>query len=227
MQWDWIKKGGNAVDAAVAIGFALAVTLPQAGNLGGGGFMLSYDARAGQTEAIDFREIAPAAAGRDQYLSDAAQVDEQRIRFSHQAAGVPGTVAGLALAHQRHGRLAWRQLLEPARQLAAQGRPSMVTGSPGGSRIITTVLQILLNVIDHGLNIAEATIAPRMHHQWLPDELQIEEGFSPDTLRLLSDWGHKVVVKNAMGDTQSIARAPEGWYGFSDTRRVGGSAAGY
>lgn len=107
------------------------------------------------------------------------------------------------------------------------GHLALVTGSPDGSRIITTVLQILLNVIDHGLNIAEATIAPRMHHQWLPDELQIEEGFSPDTLRLLSDWGHKVVVKNAMGDTQSIARAPEGWYGFSDTRRVGGSAAGY
>lgn len=122
---DILKKGGNAVDAAVAIGFALAVTLSQAGNLGGGGFMLSYDARTGQTEAIDFREIAPAAAGRDQYLNDAAQVDEQRIRFSHQAAGVPGTVAGLALAHQHHGRLVWRQLLEPARQLAAQGRPSI------------------------------------------------------------------------------------------------------
>ncbi|HMQ12252.1 MAG TPA: gamma-glutamyltransferase, partial [Candidatus Competibacter phosphatis] len=496
---DILKKGGDAVDAAVAVGFALAVTLPQAGNLGGGGFMLTYNAQTRQTEAIDFRETAPAAAGRDLYLNEQGNVDEARIRFSHQAAGVPGTVAGLALAHERHGRLPWRQLVEPAAQLAERGFPVdaelarslretrermapwpasmksffkadgstyqpgetlaqpdlaaslkliaeqgskafyegeiaqklvvdmtahqglitlddlknyrslvrapvrgnyrgyeivsmpppssggthliqilniletwplgelghnsaatihrmaeamklayadrseylgdpdftkvpvagliskayakelaasidpnrakpateikpgqpqrheseqtthysvvdrdgnavavtytlnfgygsgivaagtgillnnemddfaakpgvpnaygliggdanavgpgkrplssmtptlvfrngqllLVTGSPGGSRIITTVLQILLNVIDHGMNIAEATVAPRVHHQWLPDELRVEEGLSPDTVRLLEAWGHKVVVKDTMGDTQSIVR---------------------
>ncbi|MER2603913.1 MAG: gamma-glutamyltransferase [Candidatus Competibacter phosphatis] len=517
---DILKKGGDAVDAAVAVGFALAVTLPQAGNLGGGGFMLTYNAQTRQTEAIDFRETAPAAAGRDLYLNEQGNVDEARIRFSHQAAGVPGTVAGLALAHERHGRLPWRQLVEPAAQLAERGFPVdaelarslretrermapwpasmksffkadgstyqpgetlaqpdlaaslkliaeqgskafykgeiaqrlvadmtahqglitlddlknyralvrapvrgnyrgyeivsmpppssggahliqilniletwplgelghnsaatihrmaeamklayadrseylgdpdftkvpvagliskayakelaasidpnrakpataikpgqpqrheseqtthysvvdrdgnavavtytlnfgygsgivaagtgillnnemddfaakpgvsnaygliggdanavgpgkrplssmtptlvfrngqllLVTGSPGGSRIITTVLQILLNVIDHGMNIAEATVAPRVHHQWLPDELRVEEGLSPDTVRLLEAWGHKVVVKDTMGDTQSIVRAPEGLYGFPDTRWAGGSAAGY
>jgi gamma-glutamyltranspeptidase/glutathione hydrolase len=103
----------------------------------------------------------------------------------------------------------------------------LVTGSPGGSRIITTVLQILLNVIDHGMNIAEATVAPRVHHQWLPDELRVEEGFSPDTVRLLEAWGHKVVVKDTMGDTQSIVRTPEGLYGFPDTRQPSGRATGY
>ena len=106
-------------------------------------------------------------------------------------------------------------------------QPVLVTGSPGGSRIITTVLQIVLNVIDHQMNIAEATIAPRVHHQWLPDELRVEEGLSPDTVRLLEGMSHTVVVKDAMGSTQSIVRGPEGWYGFSDTRRPGGLAAGY
>ncbi len=517
---DILKQGGNAVDAAVAVGFALAVTLPQAGNLGGGGFLLVYDAGKRQTEAIDFRETAPAAARRDRYLNEQGEVDEQRIRHSHQAAGVPGTVAGLALAHQQHGRLPWPKLVEPALQLAERGfpvsvelaqslraardrmaswpasmavffkadgsayqpgetliqpdlaaslkqiaeqgskafyegdiarklvtdmqahhglitlddlknyravirapvrgnyrgyeivsmpppssggvhliqmlnmletwplaelgansaatlhrmaeamklayadrshylgdpdfikipvagltakayarelaarvdlnraRPAaeikpgqpqryesgqtthysvadqdgnavavtytlnfpygsgivaagagillnnemddfaakpgvpnaygliggdanavgpgkrplssmtptlafkdgrvvLVTGSPGGSRIITTVLQIVLNVIDHQMNIAEATVAPRMHHQWLPDELRVEEGFSPDTVRLLEGLGHKVVVKEAMGSTQSIMRTAEGWCGFPDTRQPDGRVAGY
>jgi len=107
------------------------------------------------------------------------------------------------------------------------GQLALVTGSPGGSRIITTVLQILLNVIDHRMNIAEATVAPRVHHQWLPDELRVEEGLSPDTVRLLEGLGHKVVIKDVMGDTQSIVRAPEGLYGFSDTRRAGGLTVGY
>ncbi|MBK9950272.1 MAG: gamma-glutamyltransferase [Candidatus Competibacteraceae bacterium] len=515
-----LRQGGNAVDAAVAIGFALAVTLPQAGNLGGGGFMLVYDAAEKQSEAIDFREVAPAAIRRDFYLNEKGEVDETRIRHSHQAAGVPGTVAGLALAHGRHGHLPWPQLLAPAIRLAEQGiavspelaqslqesrgrmarwpaslkqffkpdgspyqtgetlaqpdlaaslkliaeqgppafyqgevarrlvadmkahgglialddlkkyravvrqpargsyrgydilsmpppssggvhliqllnmmetwplaelgagsaatlhrmteamkvayadrseylgdpdfvkipvagltskayakelagridlnrarpaseikpgqpqrheseqtthysvidrdgnavavtytlnfpygsaivaagtgillnnemddfaakpgvpnaygliggdanavgpgkrplssmsptivlkdgQPVLVTGSPGGSRIITTVLQIISNVIDHNMNVAQATLAPRFHHQWLPDELRIEEGFSPDTVRLLRELGHTVAVKDALGDTQSIVRQPEGLYGFSDLRRPGGSAAGY
>ena len=84
------------------------------------------------------------------------------------------------------------------------GAPFLVTGSPGGPRIITTTLQIIMNVIDHGMNIAEATYAPRVHHQWLPDELRIEEGLSPDTIRLLEQKGHDVVVGDAMGSTQSI-----------------------
>ncbi|MDG4555770.1 MAG: gamma-glutamyltransferase [Candidatus Contendobacter sp.] len=517
---DVLKEGGGAIDAAVAVGFALAVTLPQAGNLGGGGFLLVHDAARKQTEAVDFRETAPAAVDRDFYLNEKGEVDETRLRHSHQAAGTPGTVSGLALAHARHGRLPWRRLVEPAIRLAERGfpvspelaqslwevrermapwpasrkaffkadgsayapgetlvqsdlaaslgqiaeqgakafyegeiaqklvadqqahrgaitladfknyravvrapvrgtyrgyeiaampppssggvhlvqilnlletwplgelghnsaatihrlaeamklayadrseylgdpdfvavpvagltaktyarelvakidlnraRPAtdikpgqpqrfesgqtthysvvdrdgnavavtytlnfpygsgivaagtgillnnemddfaakpgvpnaygliggaanavgpgkrplssmtptlafkdgqllLVTGSPGGSRIITTVLQVLSNVIDHRLNLAEATVAPRVHHQWLPDELRVEEGLSPDTVRLLEGLGHKVVVREAMGVAQSILRAPEGWYGFSDPRQPGGLAAGY
>ena len=107
------------------------------------------------------------------------------------------------------------------------GQVALVTGSPGGSRIITTVLQIVLNVIDHRMNIAEATLAPRIHHQWTPDELRVEEGLSPDTVRLLEGLGHKVVVKDAMGSTQSIVRAPAGLFGFSDPRRMGSLTACY
>ena len=107
------------------------------------------------------------------------------------------------------------------------GRPWLVTGSPGGSRIITTVLQIILNTVDHGMNVAAATVAPRMHHQWLPDELRIEPGFSPDSLRLLAGKGHQVAVKNAMGSTQSLLRIEGGWTGASDPRRPGALTLGY
>ncbi|MDQ2696421.1 MAG: gamma-glutamyltransferase, partial [Pseudomonadota bacterium] len=107
------------------------------------------------------------------------------------------------------------------------GQPFLVTGSPGGSRIITTVAQIIMNVIDHGMNIAEATIAPRIHHQWLPDEIRVEEGLSPDTLRLLEQMGHKVVVMDTMGSTQSIMQTAGDLTGFSDTRRQGALTLGY
>jgi gamma-glutamyltranspeptidase / glutathione hydrolase len=107
------------------------------------------------------------------------------------------------------------------------GRPFLVTGSPGGSRIITTTLQVIMNVIDHDMNVAEATLAPRIHHQWLPDELRIEEGISPDTIRLLEQKGHVVSVQDAMGSTQSIMVTDDGLFGSSDPRRAGSLTLGY
>lgn len=108
------------------------------------------------------------------------------------------------------------------------GKTWLVTGSPGGSRIITTVLQMVVNSIDFGMNIAEATNAPRFHHQWLPDELRVEKGFSPDTLKLLKEKGQNVAVKEAMGSTQSIIVGPDGaLYGASDPRSVDDLTAGY
>jgi gamma-glutamyltranspeptidase/glutathione hydrolase len=107
------------------------------------------------------------------------------------------------------------------------GKVFLVTGSPGGSRIITTTVQVIMNVIDHGLNILSAVSAPRIHHQWLPDELRIEEGVSPDTVSLLEKIGHTVVQKSAMGATQSILVKDGTLYGGADPRRSTSLAAGF
>ncbi len=118
---DVLADGGNAVDAAIAVGFSLAVTTPRAGNLGGGGFMLIHDAASGKTVAIDYREMAPLRATRDMYLDENGNVDPMRSKFSHLASGVPGTVGGLYLAHQKYGRLPWRRLVQPAIRQARDG----------------------------------------------------------------------------------------------------------
>ncbi len=515
-----LADGGNAVDAAVAVGFSLAVTLPRAGNLGGGGFMLLYEASSGEGVAIDYREKAPRAAHRDMFLDADGNVDNERVRFSHLASGVPGTVSGLYEAHQRYGRLPWKRLVAPAIRQARDGivvsydmaemlsarrdrlcqnpaacryyykpggepyepgerivqkdladtleriakhgadgfykgrtaaliaeemrrggglvdeaslgeyvpafreplrgeyrghtimtmpppssggvhvlqmlnilehfpiaelgaggadnvhllaevmrlafadrskylgdpdfvevpvawltgktygtelaagidmaharksedvapgvppvpesedtthfsiidadgnvvantytlnfsfgsgiavegagfllnnemddfvakpgvpnafgmlgdeansvtagkrplssmtptivfdgeRPWFATGSPGGSRIITTVLQMVVNMIDHGMNLAEATSAPRMHHQWYPDVLQLESGYSPDTVRLLRERGHVVEDSRAsMGSLQSVGIINGVYQGASDPRRPNAGSTG-
>jgi gamma-glutamyltranspeptidase / glutathione hydrolase len=515
-----LQNGGNAVDAAASVAFALAVTLPSAGNLGGGGFMVVHDAASGETAAIDYREKSGGAAFRDMFLDEAGEADPEKSRFSGLAIGVPGTVAGVALALERYGTISLAEALEPAIELAARGiavtpdladsledakdrlqkwpsssaifykdggasyepgetlvqrdlarslrliaeqgpkafyggpigekivaevrragghlsiddfrsyeavvrqpvrgeyrgfgivsmpppssggvhivqilnilegypigflgagsaetihlmaeamklayadrseylgdpdfvdvpvaaltskayaehlrglisrnrarpaadimpgdlaryespetthfsivdadgnavantytinfsygtglvaegtgillnnelddfsakpgvpnaygliggganavgpdrrplssmsptivlqdgRPFLVTGSPGGSRIITTTLQVITNVIDHGMNVAEATYAPRVHHQWLPDELRVEDGLSPDTIALLEQKGHAVSVEDTMGSTQSIMATEDGLSGSSDPRTPGALTLGY
>ncbi|WP_406626240.1 gamma-glutamyltransferase [Acidovorax sp. SDU_ACID1] len=107
------------------------------------------------------------------------------------------------------------------------GKPTLVTGSPGGARIITTVLQTVVNTIDYGMNPAEAAATPRFHHQWTPDELRIEKGFSNDTLALLRQWGHKVALKPSMGRTQTIQIRDGMLYGASDPRNPDGQTLGY
>jgi len=517
---DILKKGGNAVDAAVAVGFALAVTLPRAGNIGGGGFMMVHMAKSGKTVAIDYREMAPAGATGNMYLDAEGNVDKKRARFSYLSVGVPGTVAGMALALKEYGTMSLAEVMAPAIYLADKGitvspqtagaiktrqkrfskhrataaiflhadgsplasgeqlvqrdlgeslrliaeqgpdafyrgtiakkiaadmaangglitmedlknysavertavqgsyrgydifsmpppssggvhliqllniledypiaflghntadtihlmteamklayadrshylgdpdfwkvpvagltskayaaklrekislghatpsekikpgnplpyesnetthfsvmdsagnvvsntytlnfsfgtgivaagtgillnnemddfsakpgvpnayglvggeanaiephkrplssmTPTIVfrngkaflaTGSPGGSRIITTTLQIIMNVIDHDMNIAAATAASRIHHQWLPDKLRVEVGISEDTLDLLSAMGHEIALGNVMGSTQTVMRIDQGFFGAADPRRVGALARGY
>jgi len=514
-----LRKGGNAVDAAVATGFALAVTMPNSGNIGGGGFMILHDGKTGKDTAIDFREMAPAAASRNMYLDASGNVIQNKSLFTQAAIGVPGTVAGLTYALEHYGTMkradlvapavrlanngfpvgetlaglfvaehdhlmAWegtrkvfsrngklpvtgdvlrnpdlgrslaligrdgakafydgpigaaivkeakghdglitaadlknykvvertpvrgnyrgyeivsmpppssggvhvvqilnilsnfplkdwgpnsartihamaeaekrayadrseylgdpdfvkvpvKGLMSPAyaKELAGQidlehatpsaqikpgrpqpyesdqtthfvvadshgsvvsvtytlntnfgsgivasgtgillnnemddfsakpgvpnayglvggdanaveplkrplssmsptivlkdGKPWLVTGSPGGARIITTTLQVLVNSIDFGMNPAEAGSAIRVHHQWLPDELRIERGLSPDTVAILRSMGHKVVERPSMGDTQTIQILPTGFFGYSDQRDPNGAARGY
>ncbi|MES3675989.1 gamma-glutamyltransferase [Halomonas elongata] len=106
------------------------------------------------------------------------------------------------------------------------GKNFLITGSPGGSRIITTTLQVLMNVIDHDMNIQSAVSAPRIHHQWLPDEIRIEAGISPDTLELLEDKGHTISQQAAMGAAQSIMIDDGLFFGGADPRRSTSSAIG-
>jgi len=516
---DILKRGGNAVDAAVAVGFALAVVLPNAGNIGGGGFMVIHDSKSGKDIALDFRELAPEKASRDMYLDANGKVISGKSLYSHLAVGVPGTVAGMDLALRKYGSMTWKDVIAPAIRLADQGfeisphlaelidssknqlgkwpsskaiffkdgkplqagerllqkdlaqslrliaeqgpsafyegaiakkivaemqqheglisasdlknykaveripvrgnyrgfevvsmpppssggvhiiqmlnmlehyplkeqgansaqtlhqlsevmklayadrseflgdpdyykvptkaltsrayadelvkkiqadratpsaeikpgkplpyesdqtthysvadkfgnvvattytlnlnfgsgivatgtgivlnnemddfsvkagvpnafgllggdanavqgwkrplssmsptivlkdgKPYLVTGSPGGSRIITTTLQTILNVIDHGMNVAEATISPRIHQQWMPDQLRFEKGISIDTLRLLEQKGQVLRPAATLGKTQTIQIMPQGFAGYSDPRNPDGSALGF
>ena len=516
---DILKAGGNAVDAAVAVGFALAVALPNAGNIGGGGFMMVHDASSGKDIALDFREVAPRGASRNMYLDASGKVIDGKSLFTHYAVGVPGTVAGMTHALSRWGSMPLAKVMAPAIALADKGypvsvtlaktldqekknmgrwpatqavfwrngaplqtgqrlvqkdlaqslrlisqqgakafyegaiaqkivaemaphanalslqdlrdykvaerepvrgsyrgyqivtmpppssggahliqilnmmerwpmnqwgadsaqsvhymteamklayadrseylgdpdfvkiplkglisksyaselaasikpqqarpakdirpgrpqpyesdqtthysvvdkagnavavtytlntnfgsgivakgtgillnnemddfsakpgvanayglvggdanavqagkrplssmtptlvlkdgKPVLVTGSPGGARIITTVLQQVVNHIDFGMNPAEAAATPRFHHQWTPDELRVEKGFSPDTLALLKQWGHKVALKASMGRTQTIEIREGLLRGASDPRNPDGKTMGY
>ena len=114
-----LQAGGNAVDAAVAVGFALAVTHPSAGNIGGGGFMLIRLAD-GRTTFIDFRERAPGAASRDMYLDANGKATEDST-VGYRASGVPGTVRGLEYASKKYGKKSWADLVSPAVDLASKG----------------------------------------------------------------------------------------------------------
>ncbi len=125
--------------------------------------------------------------------------------------------------------------IEPGKRMLSSMTPTivkrdgenfLVTGSPGGSRIITTTLQVLMNVIDHDMNVQSAVSVPRLHHQWLPDELRVEAGFSPDTLSLLEARGHTISQQSAMGAAQSIVIDDDRFFGGADPRRSTSSAMG-
>ena len=115
-----IKKGGNAVDAAIAVQFALAVVLPRAGNIGGGGFMV-YRSTLGETYSLDFREAAPGKATRDMYIGEKGLVMEGLSTRGHLASGVPGVVDGMIKAYEQFGSLEWSELIEPSVKLAREG----------------------------------------------------------------------------------------------------------
>ncbi|MEE4191852.1 MAG: gamma-glutamyltransferase [Halieaceae bacterium] len=118
-----LRQGGNAVDAAVATGFALAVTYPRAGNIGGGGFMLIHLADEDRQTLVDYREVAPASAHRDLFLNEEGEVDRQREFFSRQSAGVPGSVAGMIHALEQYGTMPLKKVIQPAIELAEKGFP--------------------------------------------------------------------------------------------------------
>jgi len=132
-----LKAGGNAIDAAVAVGFALAVTHPSAGNIGGGGFLLARFAD-GTSTFIDFRERAPQSASRDMYVDAEGKLTKGSLE-GWRASGVPGSVRGFEFAHQKYGRKKWAELLQPAVKLSAEGFPvsySLMESLKGGSKLL-------------------------------------------------------------------------------------------
>lgn len=133
---DILKEGGNAVDAAVAVGFALAVTYPQAGNIGGGGFMVIHLAEENKSIAIDYREMAPSGAHRDMYLNEDGSVDDNRSKYDAKASGVPGTVAGMVHALENYGTMSLKEVMQPAYDLANDGFPmyNYLQGSLNGRK---------------------------------------------------------------------------------------------
>ena len=116
-----LKVGGNAYDASIAVAFALAVVLPRAGNIGGGGFMVMYDQDTNKSHSIDYREIAPALATKDMYLNEDGSVNKKRSTQGMLAIGVPGTVYGMWEVHNKFGSLPWGDLIKPAIKLAEEG----------------------------------------------------------------------------------------------------------
>ena len=175
-----LRRGGNAVDAAVATGLALAVTYPRAGNLGGGGFMLIHLAGEGRQTLIDYRETAPAAATADLFRGEDGSVDRMREFFSHAAAGVPGTVAGMLLALERYGSLPLETVIAPAIALAENGlEVSFALNFEIGSR----AARLAKNAEARRLFLTDTATAPAIGSRWRQPELAW-------TLRQIAARGH-------------------------------------
>lgn len=172
-----LKKGGNAVDAAVAVQFALAVVFPSAGNLGGGGFMV-YRSAAGDIASLDFREKAPGKAFRDMYLDTAGNAIADKSLYGHLAAGVPGSVDGMVQAHAKYGKLSWREVVQPALDLASNGFP--VTESQ--ARTFTR--------LQDDFKKYNPDKSYYIKDQWNAGELWVQEDLA-NTLRLIRDKGRE------------------------------------
>ena len=182
--YEILEKGGNAVDAAVAMGFTLAVTLPRAGNLGGGGFMLLFDAETKNVSTIDYRSAAPASAKSSMYLTE-----DGVIKYGHLVNAVPGTVAGLIKAHQDHGKMNLKQVMMPAIRIAHKGIP------------VSNDLNFILNWAKESLFKNKASKA-----KFYKDEepLEINSVFRQPrlakTLTLISQKGHEAFYKGEIAD---------------------------
>ena len=189
---DILEAGGNAIDASIATAFALAVVHPQAGNIGGGGFLVYLDAD-GNSTTFDFREKAPLAATPELYLDENGALIEGSNHNSMKAVGVPGTVAGLYLAHQKAGKLPWSQLVQPAIDLAEQGFPLTFTLSQHAKRFYETSDDpFMKNFFTN-----EDGVPVKMDERWTQPELA-------RTLTLIRDKGHDGFYKGEVA--QKLAK---------------------
>jgi len=179
-----LQKGGNAVDAAVATAFALAVTYPAAGNLGGGGFMVVYPGGKADPVVIEYRETAPAAASKTMYPKGTSL-------YGHRVVGVPGTVRGLALAHERYGKLPWKEVVQPALRLAEEG-----------FALDDTVASSINGVVASAGDFAELRRVYGKNNgaeDWRTGDLLVQKDLA-GTLRLIADGGADAFYKGPIAD---------------------------
>jgi gamma-glutamyltranspeptidase / glutathione hydrolase len=181
---DVLKQGGNAIDAAVAIQFAIAVVYPRAGNLGGGGLMVLRTAK-GETNALDYREKAPGLASRDMYLDAKGNVVQGLSTEGHLAAGVPGTVAGMIAAHQKYGKLPFNKLIQPAIDLAERGY-AISKGEADRLNGNRTVLMKYNKDANPYLKVAAAT---ETDPKWAPGDILLQKDLAA-TLKRIKSQGH-------------------------------------
>ncbi|MDH2328872.1 gamma-glutamyltransferase [Cereibacter sp. SYSU M97828] len=192
---DILAKGGNAVDAGVAVAFALAVTLPRAGNIGGGGFMFIHDAESGDTKAIDYREMAPSGASRDMFLNDAGEADSTKSLQSGAASGVPGTVAGMRMALDTYGSMDWAEVIAPAIRLAEKG----ISVTPELADSLEASREEFMAYPD-----SAAIFLKPDGSGWRPGELLVQADLA-QTLRTVAEQGPDGFYKGAVAE--NIAKA--------------------
>jgi gamma-glutamyltranspeptidase/glutathione hydrolase len=209
---DILKKGGNAVDAAVAVAFAQAVTYPAAGNIGGGGFMTIFPGGKADPVVIEYRETAPAAASKTMYRKN-------ETWYSHRAVGVPGSVRGLALAHKRFGKLPWKDVVEPAVRLAKEGFviDSSLAGSLNWIVGSSSDFPELQRVFGKKNGSADWSKGDRLVQKDLGDSLALIAADGPDAFykgkiadQLAAEMksGHGLITKEDLANYQAHARAP-------------------
>jgi len=186
---DILKKGGNAVDAAVAVQFALAVVYPNAGNIGGGGFMV-YRSAKGEVNALDFREKAAASASRDMYLDSAGNPIVDKSLFGHLAAGVPGSVAGMVEAHQKYGKLSWKEVVQPAIDLAENGFKITKRQSAELNGLHRKLMDININ----------GTALVNLESTWQEKSLLVQTELA-NTLKLIQQKGKAGFYEGAVADS--------------------------
>lgn len=185
---DILKKGGNAVDAAVAVQFALAVVYPNAGNIGGGGFMV-YRGASGEINTLDFREKAPETASRNMYLDSAGNPIVDKSLDGHLASGVPGSVAGMFAAHEKYGKLKWADLIEPAIALAKNG--FKISEQQAGE--FNKLKERFVKNNPQGTALAKET-------EWLEDDVLVQPELAA-TLEKVRDHGQAGFYEGAVADS--------------------------
>lgn len=233
---DILQEGGNAIDASIATAFALAVTHPSAGNIGGGGFLVFMNA-AGEVTTFDFREKAPMASTPDMFLNDAGRLNGEINHEGLLSVGVPGTVAGLYLAHQRYGRLPWKKLVQPAIDLAKKGfemsyglymdARDVVNENPGNGFLATYFGNGSATITTPGAIWKQETLARTLKYIRDKGRDGFYTGVVAEEIEAYMKANGGIITKTDLAQYEAIERAPvHGTYNDYDIYAMGPPSSG-